>query len=131
MRLMLETLENRTMMDAALANAFLTYLAPQMLQSMQVVEAVNAEETKEILGMAYSAAAVLGPQFAAANLPAVVNAAEAFLAAQPSLQVAMTGEIQADYNLLLSAPYKPGELQAIIDTAMMESTLDSQLQLNM
>lgn len=125
MRLQLEPLASRYMMDAALANAFITYLAPQMEQTVNLMVDHEKALAQYIVTVATAEAAVMGPQFTAANLPGVVSAAEALIAATPSLQMAVTGEIVADYNMLLSAPYNPGELQAIMDTVAVMQATDS------
>lgn len=125
MRLQLEELPGRYMMDAALANAFLTYLAPQMEQTANMMAAHEQALAQYVVTVASSEAAVMGPQFTAANLPSVVNAASALLAATPSLQMAVAGEIVADYSLLMSAPYNPGELQAIMDTVAVMQAEDA------
>lgn len=127
MRPCLCELEPRLMMDTALANAFLTQLAPVMVQTVQLQEAHYERETAFILGVATAQAQALGPQFAATNLPPLVDAVQALQATGPQLQMATLGLVAGDYQLLLSFPPGSGELAAIADTVMILTQLDTSI----
>lgn len=108
----LEQLECRDMMDAALANSYLTQLAPLMGQFVQAQEVHVYYEASTIIAMATAQTALLGPSIAARQLPVLAAQAEALLTQLPTLQMAAMS-LQADtYRLLLDLP--PSSLDGVI-----------------
>lgn len=130
MRPKLECLEDRVMPDAMLASAFVQYLAPEMVRSVNAMVSYHDRLAESIITMASSQAAVMGPQFAANNMPQVVAAAEAVIQQAPQLQLAVSAEITADYQVLLDAPPNPSEVLDIMLTVGMMASLDAQLTMS-
>lgn len=86
MRPCLETLERRDMLDAALAANFATYVAPSIQKEFHALNTAMVGIINEGLSQAISAAEVLGPAFAAENLPPLVQASAAVLEQIPQLE---------------------------------------------
>ena len=127
MRPQLETLESRTMMDAALANAFAGQLLPQLLQSRDIMEAHFTNVVQEGLALAEYSAALVGTPQAFASLYSLEGFAATLAASWQTANMEYTAEIGSIYQQLLPLPFSNNTAAIIDATAAELALLDSQL----
>ena len=114
--LYLEQLESRDLMDAALSVAFNADLLPALGgQQGALVNAIQ-REIAYIVQYSVAVSAIMGPQFAAANLPPVLNAAAQLEAFLPQAQSVFT-ETMGSLELALLGMPANSELLGQINSA--------------